>query len=717
MIDIKSQIIKPALDLEDLKVVASAEGWKLTDLRSLGFFLRRNFKYRRKITITELSGNNLSDYQVRIDLDATNFNFSHFLNEGNDLRFTDADGNLLSYFVEKMDITNKQATIWVKIPSIPANGTVDIYMYYGNPEIPSASNGIDTGIFYDNFTKPILHSYGRHHPTYDIICPRAVIANNKLFVLWYADSVNRIACLDLRTFQWSSTVELTLTVGGDNHLIGSIFVDEDGYIHVFDDCHGKNTDGIRHHKSNSPYDITTLTDKGRVVSSTSNAGPSYPNPVRHGVKIFLFYRWSELLDTLSECGWWCYIKSTDGGETWSPENKLIDFTPQDPDSGIYVGKCFYDGRYAHIAFCKWIEGNKGKLRNIYYFKFDLETEKAYAIDGAELTLPLSMTDADNYCLVTDNGGNDVEIPKCIGIDENGYPHIIWRDWSTAGDGAYKHSYWDGSKWVTIDIGIKARFLHSAGFDGIVHSFDNIEAWLQNDVDCSISYCKFNGSSWSEVLRFVAGQCLECPQVIENWNENFKIIFSEFVDNFTDDIRAVIIPHQKEFIGLFDTKGYWKYDGYTVEKDYGTAPGNLAVAQHYTLPDKFIIEGRMILGDNESGVTVFTSANDFYTCECDPANDLMHIYYYDGTRWYKRAETSVAYAQGDAIDFEVVYDGTNLIFRDLTNNVSLSLAETISNRKPGVHVSAGFATSTKYEWIRARKYVEPEPSVSIGGEET
>ena len=32
MIDIKSQIIKPALNLEDLKVVASAEGWKLTDL-------------------------------------------------------------------------------------------------------------------------------------------------------------------------------------------------------------------------------------------------------------------------------------------------------------------------------------------------------------------------------------------------------------------------------------------------------------------------------------------------------------------------------------------------------------------------------------------------------------------------------------------------------------------------------------------------------------
>ena len=73
MIDIKSQIIKPALNLEDIEVVASAEGWNLTDLRSLGFFLNRNFKYRRKITITEQSGNNLSDYQVRIDLDAVSY--------------------------------------------------------------------------------------------------------------------------------------------------------------------------------------------------------------------------------------------------------------------------------------------------------------------------------------------------------------------------------------------------------------------------------------------------------------------------------------------------------------------------------------------------------------------------------------------------------------------------------------------------------------------
>ncbi|RLF39247.1 MAG: hypothetical protein DRN00_02390 [Thermoplasmata archaeon] len=152
MIDIKSQIIKPALDLEDLKVVASAEGWKLTDLRSLHFFLRRNFKYRRKITITEQSGNDLTDYQVLIELDRSNFNFEHTQTNGEDIRFTDADGNLLDYWIEKFDPVAEEVKIWVKVPSIPANSEIEIYMYYGNPTVASASDTDATFIFFDDFS-------------------------------------------------------------------------------------------------------------------------------------------------------------------------------------------------------------------------------------------------------------------------------------------------------------------------------------------------------------------------------------------------------------------------------------------------------------------------------------------------------------------------------------------------------------------------------------
>jgi len=146
MIDIKSQIIKPALNLEDLRVVASAEGWGLTDLRSLHFFLNRNFKYRRKITITEQSGSDLTDYQVLIELNSTNFNFEHAQTNGEDIRFTDASGNLLDYWIEEWGAVNEIAKVWVKVPSIPANSSVEISMFYGNSEITSASDAASTFI-------------------------------------------------------------------------------------------------------------------------------------------------------------------------------------------------------------------------------------------------------------------------------------------------------------------------------------------------------------------------------------------------------------------------------------------------------------------------------------------------------------------------------------------------------------------------------------------
>jgi len=154
MIDIRSQIIKPALNLEDLRVVASAEGWKLTDLHSLHFFLRRNFKYRRAIKITEQSGSDLTDYQVLIELNSTNFDFSHAQTNGEDIRFADANGNLLDYWIEEWDSVNEKAKVWVKVPSIPANGSTEIWMYYGNSEIEDASDGDAVFEFFDDFNRP-----------------------------------------------------------------------------------------------------------------------------------------------------------------------------------------------------------------------------------------------------------------------------------------------------------------------------------------------------------------------------------------------------------------------------------------------------------------------------------------------------------------------------------------------------------------------------------
>jgi len=108
------------------------------------------FAYRRQIAVTEQSGNDLTDYQVLIKLNSSNFDFSHANEDGSDIRFHDGN-NFLSYWIEKWDSANQEAKIWVKVPSIPASSSTSFYMYYGNPNVTSASNGEDTFEFFDDF--------------------------------------------------------------------------------------------------------------------------------------------------------------------------------------------------------------------------------------------------------------------------------------------------------------------------------------------------------------------------------------------------------------------------------------------------------------------------------------------------------------------------------------------------------------------------------------
>jgi len=108
------------------------------------------FDYKRQITVTEQSGNDLTDYQVLVELNSSNFDFSHAKSDGSDIRFHDGS-NLLDYWIEKWDSSNQEAKIWVKVPSIPASSSTSFYMYYGNPDVASASNGEDTFEFFDDF--------------------------------------------------------------------------------------------------------------------------------------------------------------------------------------------------------------------------------------------------------------------------------------------------------------------------------------------------------------------------------------------------------------------------------------------------------------------------------------------------------------------------------------------------------------------------------------
>jgi hypothetical protein len=88
-----------------------------------------SWQYYREITLTEESGNTLTDYQVHVQLAGSNFPTTR--PDGADIRFTDAADNVLSYWLESWDYSGKSASIWVKVPNIPANGNRDFLIFSG----------------------------------------------------------------------------------------------------------------------------------------------------------------------------------------------------------------------------------------------------------------------------------------------------------------------------------------------------------------------------------------------------------------------------------------------------------------------------------------------------------------------------------------------------------------------------------------------------------
>ena len=109
-----------------------------------------DWKYYDEITVKENSGKTLTDYQVLVELSAVNFP-TQAKSDGSDLRFEDASGKELNYWIEEWDYGAKEAKIWVKVPSISANGEPKIKMYYGNEKASAVSDGDKVFEFFDDF--------------------------------------------------------------------------------------------------------------------------------------------------------------------------------------------------------------------------------------------------------------------------------------------------------------------------------------------------------------------------------------------------------------------------------------------------------------------------------------------------------------------------------------------------------------------------------------
>lgn len=116
------------------------------------FWWNHSFEYRQNITVSNARSTVArTNHPVQLTINTQSLTSAGKLNaNASDVRFVDADGAELSYWIETT--TNRTTTkIWVKMPTIPASSTRVMTMYYGYPAAESKSNGTNVFAFYDAY--------------------------------------------------------------------------------------------------------------------------------------------------------------------------------------------------------------------------------------------------------------------------------------------------------------------------------------------------------------------------------------------------------------------------------------------------------------------------------------------------------------------------------------------------------------------------------------
>jgi len=112
------------------------------------FAPNRGFNFTKPIRVTNRT-TKLTNYQIEVNLNTTNFAFEKARPDGADIRFQDANGKALSYWIESWLATS--AKIWVKLDELEAYEDRIIWLIYGNYDGANESSGDNTFTFFDDF--------------------------------------------------------------------------------------------------------------------------------------------------------------------------------------------------------------------------------------------------------------------------------------------------------------------------------------------------------------------------------------------------------------------------------------------------------------------------------------------------------------------------------------------------------------------------------------
>ncbi|MCK4303559.1 MAG: DUF2341 domain-containing protein [Candidatus Eisenbacteria sp.] len=676
--------------------------------------------YQRELTLDPATP--ADSFQTKVVLTPSNFDYSHALDDGADLRFTDASDNLQDFWISAWSVDDT-STIWVEVQ---ASGTSTLYMYYGKASATAASDGDATFDFFDDFdgilsTSDYFASNALFIP-FSRVSPPSIHNDNYTYVTYQGHAMDPyVVQYDHLSQEWTSPFQAGVNqLGNDDHGAPAIIRDATGHLHVFFGTHNTH---IQHSKSAHPDDVTEWITQPDI----SCGGASYQQCVTlPNGDIYLFYR--KFLEYGP--GFWnrtlAYIISTDNGDTWTPPSVIVDFAGI--DNWIYPGGIDTDGTLQiHVA---WTYYNGTDRRGIYHAYLNLADSNMYGMDGVSLGTTISKAEADVHCFAVNCGNDNVYNPK-VHIDADRTPYILFNHFGTN----IEFTRWNGSSWTTPEIVIIGK-----SYDYIVHSPTDIEAYLVTDGHETLDKWTWDGAAWSfdSTVYERTASWIALPKIVLGGIDEFEVVFGEEEDDYTTPLKVYAYGDDgfvqststeidtSKWTGdtnhAFVDNSILTYDGGEDATWYFIDGISDGILQNFAAP--IVVEFNAIMHtsggtrrDAEIGLRNFASSR------------YAHIYRQGANNynWYSTRETAWEEGPGNFsydvwTHFKMAWktDAVDFYYKDASSGSLEAPDATHTAQVPTVEMNPFLGSrwgAMQCDWYLARKHAEHEPVISVGEENT
>jgi len=446
--------------------------------------------YRQNNVISQTGGAG-TDYTLKVNVslgDGDAFNHTTFvdgkaLTDFGDIRFTTANGTLLSY--------NLSQTINEATTDYFSDAAVDLGFLSINYPCAYYYNG-----------KTYVAFQGDPDPTTDGL---------EIYIMYY----------DHTDDEWSGVYYVGHNFcvddeSGDVHGSPAMWIDDLGYINVF---YGAHNEPLTYSRSTDPEDITSFEYRASIPTQ---AKISYPKVLYDAVSnvAHLMYRFQYADGYLSQV----YTNSSDYGITWSTPQTLVNFTTYWKWPLADIMDFDADGKTIHFGI-RYRNGTVPSQNDedIYYMCLNVTTGHLYNASGYDLGVLIDETTELPSCQVYESG-DDQTFGPAVHIDENKIPYIMFTD-ENGGTERTLFTFWNGTGWEPLEQ-VSSPNTVAGGNDFIVHDSTNITAFVSDDQD--IQRYTWNGATWTwQEEIYDSSKMLSQTIVPVNYVDELSVFFTDY----------------------------------------------------------------------------------------------------------------------------------------------------------------------------------------------